>query len=497
MTTSDLLRARIAPLFQATLILCLLVGLAAAGAALSERWLDPQSLALFFVPSIVIVAIRFGLWPSILASLLSASALNFLFVEPRYTFVVARGQDAAALALFSIVALLASAIAARARSATVHAELQAQRARLLQELATRLAACGAESEVAEAAVSTLGALSGKPGAVVAASGAFWGEGIDPGSLEAARWSMSTKQAFVPSPDAPVASTWRFWPVLFSGRCDTAIGVNDPEPITADLSVAIEQIAAQVGLGMERARSAQAEQRVRLEVERERLKSELLAGVSHDLRTPLSTIVFTLESLRKFAADHPPETQRELLELAETEARRLAGLVDDLLDASRIGAGGAPVRIEAASVEEVIARACAALGLQATTPKIVQHIHANLPRVAADPTLAARALGNVLQNALRHGGGAVEIEARLGEGMVVVEVRDRGPGLGAAPEHLFEPFVRGAATDGRAPGLGLGLTLARSFLRSQGGRIAAQERPGGGAVFILTFPIAEAEVGHAG
>lgn len=490
-------RSRPTLLLQAALAACAFVALAAILAAGAERWLDPQSLALFFVPPIVIAAIRYGLWTSILASLLSALALNFLFVEPRYTFVVARPQDLAALALFAVVAVLASAVAARARAEALRAEQQARHSRLLQELATQLAASGTEAEVAHAALTTLKSLNGQPAVLIAAGGETWGADLDDAAVQAARWSMSTKQELAPSPDSPVEAPWRFWPVVSSGRCDMAVGLNVAGPLAREVGVAVEQVAAQVGLGMERARSARAEQAAQLEVERERLKSDLLAGVSHDLRTPLSTIVFTLESLRKFAADHPPETQLELLTLAETEARRLAGLVDDLLDASRIGAGGVPVRVTAVRPEEVIARARADLGSDGRERAITQTVETDLPSMSADPTLAARALANVLMNALRHGREPIEIRARRDKDAIVIEVSDQGPGLGPSPERLFEPFVRGTLSDGRAPGLGLGLSLARSLLRTQGARIAARDNPGGGAVFTLTFPVADAVVAHAG
>ena len=193
-----------------------MVAAAALLAHLGERWLDPQSLSLFFVVPIVLIAMRYGLWPSIGAAFLSALAINFLFVAPRYTFVVARAQDVAALALFSIVGALVSVIAAQARAA----------------------------------------------------------------------------------------------------------------------------------GLARA-----------EAVRERFKAELLAGVSHDLRTPLATIVFTLQSLQRFAGAHDKDAHDELLSLAEGEARRLAELVDSLLDASRMDLGASPVHLEDASRARVGRRRC--------------------------------------------------------------------------------------------------------------------------------------------
>ncbi len=318
-----------------------MVALATLLAGLGEQWLDPQSLSLFFVVPIVVAAMRNGLGPALGASVLSVAAINFLFVEPRFTLAVARPQDLGALLLFVVVGVLVSFVAARAR-------------------------------MAEAA--------------------------------------------------------------------------------------------------------------RLEAARERFKADLLAGVSHDLRTPLATIVFTLQSLQKFAFDHGVEARAELLNLAESEARRLSDLVETLLSASRMEAGQTPVRLEPASVSEIVE---AALADTRTDAEI--SVPSNLPLVSADAALATRALANVLSNAAKYATGApIAISARLNNHNVTIDVSDRGPGLGEAPERLFEKFVRGVDADGRAPGLGLGLALARTFMESQGGALTAANRDGGGAVFSLTF-----------
>lgn len=318
-----------------------MVGAAALLARVGEQWLDLESLSLFFVVPIVIAAMRYGLGPSLGASVLSVLTINFLFVEPRFTMSVARPQDVAALLLFAVVGVLVSFVAERARMA-----------------------------------------------------------------------------------------------------DAA----------------------------------------RLEASRERFKAELLAGVSHDLRTPLATIVFTMQSLQKFAADHGAEARAELVDLAESEARRLSELVETLLSASRMEAGQTPVRVEPASVSEIVAAALADVGGEA-----VVRVAEDLPLVAADPALATRALANVLSNAAKYGAGSpISVSARLENHNVLVEVADRGPGLGETPERLFEKFVRGVDADGRAPGLGLGLALARTFVESQGGALSAANREGGGAVFKLSF-----------
>jgi two-component system sensor histidine kinase KdpD len=323
-----------------------MVVVAAGLAHFGERWLDAQSLALFFVVPIVLAAISDGLWAALFASLLSVVAINFLFVEPRYTLAVARMQDFGALVLLAAVGGLVSVIAERARAA-----------------------------------------------------------------------------------------------------DAA----------------------------------------RAEAARERFKSELLAGVSHDLRTPLATIVFSLQSLQRFAAEHASEARAELVDLAEGEARRLASLVDTLLDASRVEAGASPVRLEATSVSDVAMAALSDVKNDTASVDLEIDIPEDLPLIAADPALAVRVLANVMSNAAKHASGSpIGLTARSEDHKVLIQVEDRGPGLGDNPERLFEKFVRGAPGDGRSPGLGLGLALARSFMQSQDGALTAANREGGGALFTLSF-----------
>lgn len=180
----------------------------------------------------------------------------------------------------------------------------------------------------------------------------------------------------------------------------------------------------------------------------------------------------------------------MLTLAEREAQRLSELVEKLLDASRIEAGGVPVRMQETPPLQLVEEALSETRAEAPTCRIELRVGTDLPSVRADPVLAAHALAMVLNNAVRHANGVahpIVVEASAAPGEVRIEVKDRGPGLGDDPERLFGKFVRGAASDGRAPGLGLGLSIARQLIESQGGRISAENREGGGAIFSIRLP----------
>lgn len=471
---------------------------AAIAAHAATGWLDAQSLALFFVPPVLVAAIRFGLVASLSAALLSALAINFLFVEPRYTFVVARSQDAAALTLFAVVGAMASALAAQARASTARAQERARIAGHLEHFATRLAVSADEDAIAVAAVDIAGVLAGAPSALACADGRVWGGPADASLHESARWAMATKQALAPGPEAAIDTSWAFWPVVFAGRCEIVLGVRPRGILEREHARAIEQIASHVGVAMERARQARLADAAQSAVEREKLKSELLAGVSHDLRTPLSTLVFTLQSLQRFSAKHDEETRRELIDLTVSEANRLSRMVEALLEVSRLEAGVTPVRLENVRLTELVGDALAGCAKGRSTHDLRVEVSASLPLVRADPALAVSALSNVVSNALVHAANTpIDIVAHADATSVELVIGDRGPGLGDDPDRLFRRFVRGVEGDGRTPGLGLGLAIARGFLESQGGALTAANRPGGGAEFRLRFMCAHAGDTDAG
>lgn len=474
-------------------------GIAAFAAHLAEPTLDPQSLALFFVAPIVLAAIRFGLWASLGASLLSTLAMNFMFVEPRYTFIVARPQDGVALMLFAAVAVLASAIAAQARRSALEAQARAIEAERLQRYAAQLAAAKDEEEISRIAARTLSDVSGRPALLASADDRVFGDAASLDAREAAKWAMSSKRPLLASsPEGPLTE-WSFWPILRGRDALWALGFGPAPDAPRDMGAAAAQIAAHAGVAFERAMLAREAEQARLEAERERFKALLLAGVSHDLRTPLSTIVFTLQSLLRFSDAHDEDAREELLKLAEKEARRLSDLVETLLDASRIEAGATPVRAEEVLPQHLLEQAMAEVRAQTGECPLELRLAPGLPSVRADPALAAHALAMVLNNAVRHGASAaakpIVIEANASAGEVAIDISDRGPGLGDNPERLFGKFVRGAASDGRPPGLGLGLSIARDLIEAQGGRIRAANREGGGATFSVRLPTFESHA-HA-
>ena len=216
-----------------------------------------------------------------------------------------------------------------------------------------------------------------------------------------------------------------------------------------------------------------------------VKTALLRTVSHDLRSPLTGIRTAVGALRSETLELSELDRRDLLETIDVDSERLARLVGDLLDMSRLEAGAALPDLELRSLEDVVRASVDASGGRVA-------VSGESPFVRVDAAQVQRVVANLVENALKFSPGAVDVEIASAGGEAVVRVSDRGPGLAETElERIFEPFYRSG--DDRS-GAGLGLAIARGFAEANGGRLWAEPRPGGGAVFVLAFPIAEMPVG---
>jgi len=219
-----------------------------------------------------------------------------------------------------------------------------------------------------------------------------------------------------------------------------------------------------------------------------MRTTLLAGVGHDLRTPLAAVKAAVSSLRQEDVAWTPEESAELLATIEAGADRLQHLVGNLLDASRLQAGVVSTSLQRVRLEELVGRALLDLG---SLDRVDLDVPEDLPDVVADVGLAERVLVNLLENAFRHGGGRVTVRGMLLGERVACDVVDTGPGVPPeARDQLFVPFAR-LEGDRGAPGLGLGLAVARGFAEAMGGELGPVGTPGGGLTMRLTLPLAEA------
>ena len=487
------------------------LALAAAAAAilaavLFDQWVSIPNLSLIFVLPVVFAAVQFGWGPALAAAVAGVAGFNFFLIEPRYTFRVSDGSNVWALILLLVVATIVSAVAAEARRRTVEAQDHADQAAALQGLARQLVAATDRAAIVTAAAQALGQLFAAPavvlledGETLALAAATAGATLSGPDLEAARWSLASRLATRSDVYPVEQARFDFWPLATSLGLQGLIGLDlggreKGRPAAPERLVEI--VGGYLAVALERERFATQAAQARLAMESERVKADLLAAVSHDLRTPLSTILFTLQSLQRFGDAHDAETRAQLLAVAEAETARLSGLVGKLLDMSRIDADAVAVRLEPAPLADLITAAAAHAQGAMAGHRLDNQIGASPLRVMIDFALAETALANVLENAAKYAppGSVITVTAAAEAGEVVIEVRDQGPGFGAAPEVLFAKFARGIEGDGRPPGTGLGLAIARGFLEAQGGAIEAADRDeGGGGIVRIRLRAAAADL----
>jgi two-component system, OmpR family, sensor histidine kinase KdpD len=246
--------------------------------------------------------------------------------------------------------------------------------------------------------------------------------------------------------------------------------------------------SQTALAIERVRLAKATQNAQIRAETESVRNSLLAGISHDLRTPLSSIVGASSSLAEDDGRLDARARRELARTIYDEAQRMTALANNILDMARLEAGAVSLHRDWYPLEEIVGSVLTRLRAALGSRPLEVHLPTDMPLLKLDAVMIGQVLVNLIENALKYtpAGSPLEIGAEVSDGEVTVAVADRGPGIPAGQEErLFDKFYR-AAPEGAQSGVGLGLTICRAVVEAHGGRIWAENRPGGGAVFRFTL-----------
>jgi two-component system sensor histidine kinase KdpD len=320
--------------------------------------------------------------------------------------------------------------------------------------------------------------------------------MDTSELAVSQWVYEHGQVAGQGTDTLPGARGLYLPLLGSRGTVGVLGLrpSDPRPLQAPEQLhQLETFASQTALALERARLAEEAEQAQVHAETERLRNSLLSSVSHDLRTPLASITGAASTLLEGEARLDAATRRDLLEALHEEADRLNRLVQNLLEMTRLEAGALQPQTEWHSVEEVVGAALGRFGKALAQRVVSTRIPAELPLVAMDDVLIEQVLINLVDNVLKYTppGSPVEVTAEDTGSAVVVEVADRGPGLAPGEERrIFEKFHR---TDPHpsARGAGLGLAICRGIVQAHGGRIWAENRPGGGVAIRFTLPVKEA------
>ncbi len=443
------------------------------------------SLSVVYLPAVLVVSLAWGAWLGMATAVLSAAAFNFFHLPPVGHFTLRDSGDWVALAAFLIVAMLASSVAEVTRARSRDAEERRQEADLAAEMA-RLLLRG--DDLAEALPTAAARLA---------------QTLE---LSSAAIEMDTVEGDDRRIAFPLREGSKRLGTLLVGAGTSEANLRRLQErivpaLEALLSAALERETLLGGV-VETAALRRADT----------VKTALLRAVSHDLRSPLTAISAAGEAVGSPSLS--PEERAEMAAVIQEEAKRLARLVDNLLDLSRLEAGAAEPRREWTSIDELIRAAVSEVG--GAPAAFSLSIDRELPPVSVDPVQMERAFVNVLENARRHSGGhPVSVRARAVRRLagtpatappaahdvggaprtrssgdrVIVRVVDRGPGIPPAQlERVFEPFYRaGTATSGHR-GSGLGLAIARGFTEANGGSLHVESLPGQGATFVFEMPL---------
>jgi two-component system sensor histidine kinase KdpD len=418
---------------------------------------------LLFLLAVVAVTVIGGFWPAVLAAVAACLLLNWYLTPPLHTFTIGEPRNLLALVLFVTVAVAVSSVVHLAARLAVQAAVSREETASLLALArTVLGGADTPTAVLDHLTGTLGGraelqeLTAGRWVRVAVSG-----GAEPGTIAGAEGTRI-------HPRAGLA-------LLTSGQTSAAT--------TAQLAGFGAQAAAALDRERLRMQASQAEALA----EGNRIRTALLAAVSHDLRTPLASIKASVSSLRQTDVQWSPADEADLLATIEQNADRLDALIGNLLDLSRLHTGSLDPFLRPTAIEEVAPVALRGLDAPGDLEIVVPE---GVPLVRADPGLLERVLANIFSNALRHSPPTQPpvLRARPDGETVLLEVVDHGPGVPdrELKQRIFEPFQR---FDDRNAGVGLGLAVAKGFAEAMGGSIVAVDTPGGGLTIRVALPVA--------
>jgi two-component system sensor histidine kinase KdpD len=472
---------------------------------LLRQVLPTEASDMIYLALVVAVAGVWGTGPGLLAAAGGLLAWDFFFIPPLYTVTIDSPRDLISAVVFASVAALTGSLAGRVRAEVSAAGARIESLRRIGTFSRRLGEPTTEPELLAELVRQGAALGGKAAALTG------GEGeelmvaatepstvlLDEGAWAAARWTWTRGEAAGRGTGTLPSAAWRFVPLgTLRGRLGV-LGVCADHELDEPLLQALDALADQAAVALERVRLAHTAARSAAMEETQQLRTALLASLGHDLRTPLAGIQGAAGTLRHAWADLTEAVRADLLSSIEEDVRRMARFLANITDLTRLESGEIRPRLAAVALTEVVEAAVSRLadGL---------YVRVDVPpdlRVRTDPALLEQALFNVLDNAIKYSphGEVVRVAAKLNakQGRAAIEVADMGVGI--PPDdlvHVFDSFFRVQRRDRTAPGVGLGLAIAHGLLAAMDGTISARspnpDTPRGGlpgTVITLTLPVA--------
>ncbi len=460
------------------------------------RVFDLANIVMLFLLATVLVAVKFGRGPAALAAVLNVAAFDFFFVTPRFSFAVTDAQYLLTFAVMLAVGLITGQLTAGLRFQARISSSRERRAQSLFELTRDLSAALVTQQVIDLGQAALQRDFGGLSVVLAMDekDQLSGSSQPPADFDTsvADWAFRNAQPAGLHTPTLSAQPWHYLPLKATMRVRGVLAIKPAQPRWLLIPEQVQQLdtlARQIAIALERVHYVEIAQQSLVQMASERLKSTLLAAISHDVRTPLTALIGLAESLQR-ASPPLPLAQSDIASAMTAQARELSALVTNLLDMARLQNGTVNLRKDWQSPQEVIGSSIRAAQHALQGRAVKTEVLADLPLVEFDAVLMERVLVNLLENAAKYGAAPIVVKASITPDALLFTVRDHGLGLPPAwrgrEAELFDKFTRGEA-ESATPGVGLGLAICKAVVDAHRGQISAANAAGGGAEFKVTLP----------
>jgi len=478
--------------YVAALVIC---GATALLATPLRDVFELTNIVMMFLLAVVVVAIRYGRGPAVLAAFVGVGFFDFFFVSPLYTFVVSDAQYLFTFAVMLVVALVIGQLTAGLKLQADVAMERERRVRGLYEMSRDLSAALVVEQVAEVGMRFLAMEFGAKCALLVADDQDQLQ-VMPGAtaefdMGLAQWAFEHGEAAGRDTDTLPGNKYLVLPLKATMRLRGVLSIDSSEIglLSPEHRRMLDTCASLLAISFERIHYIDVAQKTTVQMESEQLRNSLLSAISHDLRTPLASLVGLADTLQLMKPP-PVGQQQELIQSMRNSAMRMSALVNNLLDMARLESGAVQLNRQWQPFEEVLGSALAACASMRESRPLQIHLAPDLPLLYLDAVLVERVLVNLLENAIKYTPAhtPIEIDARTEGNNVIVTIDDNGPGLPQGREDaIFEKFERGKK-ESATPGVGLGLAICRAIMQAHDGTIRGETRSSGGARFVLTLPI---------
>lgn len=474
-------------------------GIAAGVGSLLSPVVDLTNIGMLFLLAVVLVAVRYGRGPAVLAAFLGVAAFDFLFVSPQFSFAVSDVQYLVTFGVMLAVGLITGQLTAGLKYQARVATHRESRMRALYEMSRELSGALLPEQIAEICARFVETgLDARLALLLADDqdklqvplyGQDGGPAIDAGI---AQWAFDHGEPAGLGTDTLPAAPILYQPLRAPMNLRGVLALEPKDPrrlLVPEQRRLLDTFAGLVAIALERVHYVHVAQSTTVQMESERLRNSLLAALSHDLRTPLTALVGEADGL---AGSQPPlDSKRQATARSiRDQALRLSALVNNLLDMARLQAGHVQLNLQWQPLEEVVGSALSQAEQLLGDRDVSIDLPLDLPFLEFDATLMERVFFNLFENACKYTppGSRIEISARPVDDLMEVTVSDNGPGLlRGREEAIFEKFTRGVK-ETAVSGVGLGLAICRAIVEAHHGHIRAENRPEGGVRFVMTLPL---------